>query len=108
MMTDNDEPGALIVQLTVQNGPDKGRMFFVKPKREALIGRIASADLKLSDPGVSQKHCLVRSAGDMVFVEDLSGPNGTFVDGERIVSRVLDEGGRIEIGSSVVEVTWVR
>ena len=97
-----------IIQLLVKSGPDKGRMYFVKPKKEAVIGCAPSADLRLTDPDASQKHCLIRLAGDMVFVDDLGGGKGTFIDGESVVSRVLDEDGQIEIGSSVIELIWVK
>ncbi|MCY3024098.1 MAG: serine/threonine-protein kinase, partial [Planctomycetota bacterium] len=43
----------------------------------------------------------------MVFVEDLNSRNGTRVNGEPASVRVLDENGRIEIGASVIELSWV-
>ena len=60
-----------VVHLLVVSGPDTGRMLFLKPKQEARIGRAPSCALRLTDPGVSAKHCIVRSAGDVAFVEDL-------------------------------------
>ena len=97
-----------LVHLNVVSGPDKGLMYFLKPKKEALIGRAAAADLRLTDNGASQKHCMVRSAGDMIFIEDLQSSNGTSVNGERTDQRVLDENGQIEIGGTVIEVQWVE
>jgi hypothetical protein len=96
-----------LVHLKVKSGPDAGRMYFLKPKKEALIGRFATADLRLTDPGVSSKHCLIRSAGDMLFIEDLKSRNGIKINGEPAQARVMDENGTIELGNSVVEVTWV-
>lgn len=96
-----------VVHLLVSAGPDKGQMFFLKPTQEALIGRVPGAELRLTDPGVSGRHCLIRSAGDMVFIEDLNSRNGTQVNGEPATTRVLDENGRLEVGSSVIELTWV-
>jgi pSer/pThr/pTyr-binding forkhead associated (FHA) protein len=96
-----------LVHLKVKSGPDAGRMFFIKPKKEALIGRVPSSDLRLTDPGVSSKHCVVRSAGDMVFVEDLKSRNGIKINGEPAQARVMDENGTIELGSTVIEITWV-
>lgn len=96
-----------LVHLAVKSGPDAGRMFFLKAKKEALIGRGPLCDLRLTDPGCSQKHCMVRSAGDIVFIEDLQSRNGTRVNGEPTTDRVLDENGLIEIGTSVIELTWV-
>lgn len=96
-----------LAQLIVVDGPDKGKMFFIKPGKECLIGRVAAADLRLTDPGSSSRHCQVRNAGDMVFVEDLKSSNGTKVNGDRIDSRVLDENGTIKIGNSTIELNWV-
>ena len=95
-----------VVHLIVRSGPDTGRHFDLKPKKEALIGRATEAALRLTDPSVSYKHCLIRSAGHMVFIEDLKSRNGTIVNGEATASRALSEDGQIAIGSSVIEVTW--
>lgn len=100
-------PGRQLVHLLVVDGPDKGRMFFIRPGRECLIGRVAAADLHLTDPGSSSRHCLVRNAGDVAFVEDLKSRNGTRVNGDRIDSRVLDENGTLKIGASTIELNWV-
>ena len=96
-----------LVHLLVSSGPDKGKMFFLSGKKEALIGRFFAADLRLEDPAVSQKHCVVRSAGAFVFIEDLNSRNGTRVNNEPIASRILDEDGQIKIGSTVIQLTWV-
>ena len=96
-----------VVHLIVKDGPDKGKMFFLRSGKEATIGRAPVCDLRLSDPGASSKHCLVRSAGDLVFVEDLNSRNGTVVNGERTTQRVLDDNGTIEVGTSKIELKWV-
>src|SRR3954466_13790353 len=95
-----------LVHLLVVSGPDKGKMFFIKPGKEALIGRAPGVDLRLTDGGASGKHCLVRSAGDVVFVEDLKSRNGTKVNGETISNRVLDEKGTLQIGNTPIELSW--
>jgi serine/threonine-protein kinase len=82
-------------------------MFFLKPKCEVVIGRAPTAGLRLTDSATSGRHCVVRSAGDMLFVEDLCSRNGTRINGEAITTRVLDEDGRVELGTSVIELTWV-
>ena len=102
-----NSPDRQLAQLIVLDGPDKGKMFFIKPGKECLIGRVPAADLRLTDPGSSGRHCLVRNAGDVVFVEDLKSRNGTKVNGDRIDSRVLDDNGKIQIGTSTIELNWV-
>src|SRR5205807_74248 len=54
-----------------------------------------------------QRHCLVRSAGDMVFIEDQKSRNGVKVNGEPAEVRVLDENGKIELGETTIELKWV-
>ena len=95
-----------VVHLQVVAGPDTGRMYFLKVGKEALLGRAPGADLRLNDPGVSSRHCLVRSAGDMVFVEDLKSSNGVKVNGEPCTVRVLDSDGKIELGGTTIELKW--
>jgi eukaryotic-like serine/threonine-protein kinase len=96
-----------IIHLAVIKGPDKGQMFFLKSGKEALVGRAPASDLRLTDPGASQRHCLIRAAGDMVFIEDLGSRNGTLVNGDPTTRRVLDENGTLEVGTSTIELTWV-
>ncbi len=96
-----------VVHLEITAGPDKGRMFFLKMGKEAVIGRAGTADLRCTDPGVSSRHCVVRSAGDMIFVEDQNSRNGIRVNGEPATVRVLDSDGKIELGNTVVELKWV-
>ncbi|HYG75406.1 MAG TPA: FHA domain-containing serine/threonine-protein kinase [Planctomycetota bacterium] len=100
-------PAKQLIHLLVVSGPDKGKNYFIQPRREALIGRVPAADLRLSDPNSSGRHCLVRSAGDIAFIEDLNSSNGTFVNGEPISSRILDERGTLKIGTTIIELNFV-
>jgi pSer/pThr/pTyr-binding forkhead associated (FHA) protein len=102
----NDFSEKRVIHLQVISGPDEGRMFFLKMGKEALIGRAPTADLRLTDAGVSSRHCVVRSAGDMIFVEDLGSRNGIRINGEAAAVRVLDSDGKIELGTSVVELKF--
>jgi len=107
-MTDpSHTPEKQLIHLIVTDGPDKGKMFFVKPKREAVIGRVSGADLRLNDSNTSARHCVVRSGGDVAFIEDLDSSNGTYVNGEVINSRVVDEDATIRIGNTTIALTWV-
>ena len=96
-----------VVRLRVRSGPDKGRELLLSVKKEALLGRGRASDLRLTDPTVSQKHCLVRAAGDLVILEDLKGANGTWVNGQKVTQHVFDRDGVFLIGQTEVEVSWV-
>lgn len=67
-----------------------------------VLGRDEVADIVLDDPGISRKHCEVRVTSDgphlVTSVRDLGSTNGTYVNGERITSRRLDDGDEITVG----------
>ena len=48
-----------------------------------VLGRGSGADVQVEDPHVSRRHARVH-VGATVEVEDLGGPNGTFVSGRRL------------------------
>jgi len=67
-----------------------------------VIGRDEVADIILDDPGISRKHCEVRVTNDgprlVTSIRDLGSTNGTYVNGERITSRRLDDGDQVTVG----------
>jgi len=67
---------------------------------EMVIGRTASAELFLDEDGVSRRHARIHVRDDGTPVlDDLGSTNGTFVNGERIKSRALQDGDKIQIGT---------
>ncbi len=64
------------------------------------IGRSKVNDLVLNDDSVSLMHCRVRVSQQSVTVTDLGSTNGTWVNGERIVSIQLHDGDVIMLGSN--------
>jgi Protein of unknown function (DUF3662)/FHA domain len=69
-----------------------------------VIGRGSDADLRINDPGISRRHAQIRvnEAGPQVQIDivDLGSTNGIVVNGQRVQQAVLQEGARIEIGST--------
>jgi FHA domain-containing protein len=69
-----------------------------------VIGRGSDADLRINDPGISRRHAQIRvnAAGPQVQIDivDLGSTNGILVNGQRVQQAVLQEGSRIEIGST--------
>ena len=69
-----------------------------------VIGRGTDADLRINDPGISRRHARinVKGTGDdqQLTIEDLGSTNGIMVDGQRVRTANLDEGSRIDIGST--------
>jgi two-component system response regulator AtoC len=54
------------------------RAFDLPPAGEVTIGRDATSTIRIEDPSVSRRHAVLR-VGASLEVEDLGGPNGTFV-----------------------------
>ena len=54
----------------------------------AVLGRVASCDVKITHPLVSRRHCQVEATADGIYVQDLGSSNGTYVNGGRAAGRV--------------------
>lgn len=71
-----------------------------------VIGRDATADIILDDPGISRRHSEVRVTHDgphlVSSIRDLASTNGTFVNGERIASTRLIDGDQITVGRTAI------
>jgi hypothetical protein len=69
-----------------------------------VIGRGTEADLRINDPGISRRHAQIRvnpaGPGLQIDIVDLDSTNGILVNGQRVRHAVLQEGSRIEIGST--------
>ena len=69
-----------------------------------VIGRGSEADLRINDPGISRRHAQIRvnpaGPGLQIDIVDLGSTNGIMVNGQRVQQAVLQEGSRIEIGST--------
>ena len=66
---------------------ERGQTFDV-PREGLVLGRRASADLRVASSQVAPHHCRVRPAEEgSLIVEDLGSTNGTEVGGERIRER---------------------
>ena len=76
------------------------------PAKAMRIGRIPDNDVVLSDLNVSRHHAELRkSATGSYEIVDLGSHNGTFVNGQRVTSRVLTEQDLVSIGSSTFRLT---
>jgi pSer/pThr/pTyr-binding forkhead associated (FHA) protein len=83
------KPGGLAVELT---------------RADTLVGRHSDADVRLSLPDVSRRHCRFKFASGRWQVVDLNSLNGVFVNGEQVQQATLDHGDRVQIGGLTFEV----
>jgi diguanylate cyclase (GGDEF)-like protein len=82
-------------------GPDIGRrMALVKPSY--VVGRENDVDLVIPRSSVSRNHSRLTIDDDSGWwVQDLGSTNGTFVNEERIVSRLLSDGDQVRFGDVI-------
>ncbi|MBR2283510.1 MAG: FHA domain-containing protein [Ruminococcus sp.] len=66
---------------------------------EILIGRHASADIRLPEMSVSRYHALLTVADGVWTITDLGSKSGVFVNGVQIKRKKLRENDVISIGS---------
>jgi pSer/pThr/pTyr-binding forkhead associated (FHA) protein len=64
-------------------------------KGELTIGRNPGNDILIENVGVSRRHAVIKWTGDHAVAEDLGSANGTFVNGQKITSRPLQDGDEI-------------
>lgn len=82
------------------DGKPAGRVEFLV-KKTTVLGRGEDVDIKIFDRTVSKRHAEIVYAEDQFWMEDLGSSNGTYLNGERVVSKspILD-GGIVKIGST--------
>ena len=65
---------------------------------EYVIGRDAANAIHIPDGSVSSVHARVFKAGGGYTIEDLKSRNGTYVNGERVERKLLQENDKIRLG----------
>jgi len=62
------------------------------------IGRAVDNEIRLSQTLVSRHHCRIEQGAEGCWLLDLGSSNGTLVNGERVMRRLLVDGDQIAIG----------
>ncbi len=73
----------------------------VKKKKRVLIGRGEDCDVVLTSDRVSRHHCEVLYKDGHFEVHDLGSTNGTFVNGQRVRTAVLNNGAVVNVPTQV-------
>ena len=90
-----------MLTLYVLQGPDRGKRYQLPENEPQLIGRSSEA-LPLTDRSMSRRHAELTPDEGRWHIRDLASANGTFVNGEQIVDRVLlSPGDQIRCGSTL-------
>jgi two-component system cell cycle response regulator len=85
--------------LVVLQGANVGEMHKLDGP-EVVVGRSASATVRLNDDGISRRHCRIVSSEGALIIEDLGSANGTFVNGEEVQQLALSDGDKIRLGAT--------
>jgi DNA-binding NtrC family response regulator len=97
---DEDHSGSDQVYLLVM-GPGVTRMVGIRPGKQALMGRGEDCDISVQDKKLYRQHALFKRVENQLFVTDLDSTNGTYVNGEKLLTgRRLDHGDEIKAGST--------
>lgn len=62
------------------------------------IGRLPENQVRLDHRTVSRRHAQIAYTGDAFVVRDLGSDNGTFVNGEGVEERAVEDGDRLQFG----------
>lgn len=84
------------VNLFVVGG--KANKSSVALKLPTVVGRSREADLTVSHPMISRRHCEIFEAGGLLKIRDLGSLNGTLVAGRRITEATLRPGDEFTVG----------
>ena len=93
---------AALFQFVMRSGPTPGVTFPLEGD-QLIIGRDAVNAVGINDAEVSRKHARLTFQGGKYVIEDLGSTNGTFVNGQRLVSStVLKPGDVVSLGEQIV------
>jgi DNA-binding NtrC family response regulator len=88
-----------------------GRMALIFPdgkrfalERETVIGTDEGVDVRLDDPCVSRRHCVIEPGEERVTVRDLASTNGTLLNGIRVPTGELRPGLVLTLGNTRLRV----
>lgn len=88
-----------IACLTAISGQDAGKRFDIF-SYDVLVGRHPTlADILLTDPTVSSRHARMLYQEDSFTLHDLDSTNGSFVNGQRVQTKQLQDQDHIKLGA---------
>ena len=95
----------LPVELTIHDhyGRETRRALHKLP---AVVGRDESADVQLTDPWVSHRHCEIDQIGNVLVVRDLHSKNGIFMHGHRVREANVLSGDRLTVARTEIIVRY--
>lgn len=100
------EGGGAQAELAIESGPDAGHNHRAGD-HAVRLGRSPDNDVILRDPATSGHHARLERRGEAFWIVDLGSTNGTFVNGEPVQEKQLNDGDRLTIGQNSVHFSLV-
>ena len=94
-------------KLVVVAGKLRGTEFILEDG-ENILGRDDSCDIHFPVQGVSKKHFSISVSHDSCYLTDLESSNGTFLNGKAIKRATVDDGDKIALPDSIIQVVYVE
>src|SRR5437764_1093943 len=89
------------MRLIIAGGEEDGAVEIASDR--FVIGREPDSDLTLDDTKVSRHHASLSVLEDgRVELKDLESANGTFVNGSRIETAMLESGDKVRVGATTL------
>lgn len=87
--------------IIVISGPGVGEMHRLPPGL-TTIGRGKNAGIQIEDTEISRLHLKLENRGDTVRAQDNESTNGTFVNGHQVEACELEDGDKIQLGTTTI------
>jgi sigma-B regulation protein RsbU (phosphoserine phosphatase) len=92
-----------VASLVFQAGPNAGRRYKLGDG-DYIIGRRSDCQIFVPDMRVSRQHARIRRENQQWAIEDLGSNNGTYVNGQRVQSGILQDQDEIVIANNRIRV----
>jgi DNA-binding NtrC family response regulator len=114
--TDDDGQDAPRQELKIRTAPVDddgrfGRMALIFPdgrrlslEHPVVLGTGDDADVRIDDPCISRRHCVIEPTDERVLVRDLASTNGTILNGVRVPTAELRPGLVLTLGTTRLRV----
>ncbi len=94
-------------KLVVVAGKMRGKEFVLEDGENSL-GRDESCEIHFPVAGVSKRHFSISVASDSCYIKDLGSSNGTFLNGKAIKRATVENGDKIALPDSIIQVVHVE
>jgi diguanylate cyclase (GGDEF)-like protein len=94
-----DKGDACLVQI-YPTGPGMGACYILGDST-SVIGRDPECDIRIRDKSVSRRHARVEFVHGEYSITDLDSTNGTYVNDQRVSSRLLKDGDYLHVGNAI-------